>query len=127
MVRTWDGQVYENYSDYLQSKHWKRVRQRALIKTTRSGTGCVYCHRKSNLDVTHKKFRRSLRVGRKVIKNRTVLGRERLSDLRVICRDCHDLIKEHHLDTLVRSNKIQTHDQLLDAAGMSKRRTPEVE
>lgn len=64
-------------TEYLQNDHWKATQKRALL---RAGGYCQRCHQRGlPLDVHHLTYRN--------------LGRERESDLLVLCRDCHQ--KEH--------------------------------
>ena len=62
------------YSQYLKSKHWQRVRRRAL---KRAGWHCSVCADEKNLDVHHNSYER--------------LSKERMSDIVVLCRVCHGL------------------------------------
>lgn len=67
------------YSDYLESTHWQRVRLDAL---KRAGYECLECEIDGvELHVHHLNYKR--------------LGRERQSDLRVLCEKCH---REVHRD-----------------------------
>jgi len=66
-----------DYSQYLKSKHWQRVRRRAL---RRAGRHCSVCADQKNLDVHHNNYER--------------LRKERMSDVVVLCRDCHKLYHE---------------------------------
>lgn len=60
---------------YLVSPHWRETRKKKLEQV---GNKCQRCKRKDQpLDVHHKTYAR--------------LGRERMSDLEVLCRECHDL------------------------------------
>ncbi len=60
------------YEDYLQSDVWKRTRELALEYY---GDKCCLCNSADNLNVHHRTYERK--------------GNERLSDLIVLCRDCH--------------------------------------
>lgn len=65
------------YSEYLQSDHWKGLRIKALKK---SNFRCQLCNTKTKvLNVHHNTYERR--------------GEEELSDLIVLCEDCH---KRHH-------------------------------
>lgn len=61
----------DNYSDYLQSKHWKERRRKQLGLSP----SCYACGCKGGLQVHHRTYAR--------------LGAERDDDLVTMCRDCH--------------------------------------
>jgi len=61
---------------YLRSPHWIAT---ARAKRAEVKWKCEKCHERKRLDVHHKTYKR--------------LGKERMSDLQALCRDCHD--KEH--------------------------------
>lgn len=61
------------YTDYLQSPEWRAKREKALRF---AGYRCQLCNSPKNLQVHHRTYER--------------LGNERLSDLTVLCADCHD-------------------------------------
>jgi hypothetical protein len=63
---------YQTYEAYLKSDHWQRVRR---LKFARNGARCEECGGRSRLEVHHLSYDR--------------LGRERLEDLKVLCRACH--------------------------------------
>lgn len=67
-----------SYKQYLQSEHWKELRETKLME---SNGRCQKCKRTSNLQVHHLTYDRK--------------GCERLSDLMVLCERCHE--KEHKL------------------------------
>ena len=60
------------YYVYLRSPWWKAIRFASLI---RAGRKCALCASKYRLEVHHNTYVR--------------LGREKLSDLVVLCRQCH--------------------------------------
>lgn len=60
--------------EYLQSDHWKAIRVEAL---ERAEYRCQVCNNPHGLDVHHRTYER--------------VGKERLADLTVLCRKCHDL------------------------------------
>ncbi len=60
------------YEQYLQTPHWQLLRR--LAKEA-AGYRCQVCNGQGVLDVHHRTYERR--------------GRERLSDLTVLCRDCH--------------------------------------
>lgn len=67
-----------NYKRYIQSDHWKELRETKLME---SNGRCQKCKRTSNLQVHHLTYDRK--------------GCERLSDLMVLCERCHE--KAHNL------------------------------
>jgi hypothetical protein len=58
---------------YLRSDHWRWKRRQALARAEHR---CQVCYSDKNLDVHHRTYER--------------LGEERLPDLTVLCRDCHE-------------------------------------
>lgn len=66
------------YTTYLATDHWRELREAKLLE---ANYRCQKCKRKSRLQVHHVDYAR--------------LGRERLSDLMVLCESCHE--KEHDL------------------------------
>ena len=75
--KQWYGKIY------LQSDHWKSLRERALY---RDKYKCKICHSTENLNVHHKRYRKIYNV---------VVG-----DLVTMCHDCH--VKEHQVPKDVR-------------------------
>lgn len=65
---------YNSYSEYLQSSHWKEVRSRALAMAENR---CSICGNPGNLCVHHNNYER--------------LGKERDSDIIVLCMGCHKI------------------------------------
>lgn len=65
-----------NYYEYLRSPEWQVVRRLAL---ERAAGRCQVCNQPGRLDVHHRTYAR--------------LGQELLSDVTVLCRDCHS---KHH-------------------------------
>mgnify|MGYP001596766003 CR=1 FL=1 len=61
-----------NYDDYLKTIHWKNTRTRAIKFY---GSYCSICGNQHNLQVHHLNYKR--------------IGREKLSDLQVLCGGCH--------------------------------------
>lgn len=62
-----------SYDDYLNSEHWRRLRARKFAEV---GEACQECgDRASSLHVHHLTYARK--------------GYELLSDLQVLCEDCH--------------------------------------
>lgn len=68
-------QIYYRYF-YLRSRHWRTLRREKIADV---GYKCQRCKTRERLDVHHLTYSR--------------LGHERLSDLKVLCRACHQ--KEH--------------------------------
>jgi hypothetical protein len=65
--------VPEDYNKYLRSKHWKKTREKALI---RADYQCQLCASKDSvLNVHHNSYER--------------IGKEQDKDLIVLCRPCH--------------------------------------
>lgn len=60
------------YREYLNSPHWHLVRAAAIHK---ADYRCQLCHSPNNLQVHHRTYERR--------------GEEKLSDVTVLCRDCH--------------------------------------
>lgn len=65
-----------NHDDYLKTKHWQRVRKRAL---KRADNHCQLCNSVYDLNAHHNSYER--------------IGRERKSDVVVLCMRCH---KHYH-------------------------------
>ena len=64
------------YQKYLKGSHWRKIRGKKLET---AGQTCEECGANSFdviLDIHHLTYER--------------IGRERLSDLKVLCRDCHE-------------------------------------
>ena len=66
------------YAEYLQTSHWKQVREAALRRQPK----CAWCASESNLQVHHNTYER--------------LWAEDPEDLCVACDRCHE---RHHIDT----------------------------
>jgi len=64
------------YDEYLNTPHWKQVRNRTLAHW---GHRCCVCYRDKALHVHHRTYRRK--------------GAEYLTDCIVLCKECHTL---HH-------------------------------
>lgn len=65
------------YELYLKSEKWKQIRIR---KFKQVGRKCEVCGSKKNLQCHHLNYER--------------LGKERLSDLQILCTDCHAIADE---------------------------------
>lgn len=79
------GKVRTDYEIYMSSAAWFRTRKKKLQI---SGRWCNRCGSKDRLEVHHRNYKR--------------LGAERMSDLEVLCRDCHDI--EHGRVPLTKPN-----------------------
>ena len=66
----------EDYQIYLQSDHWKKLRQ---LKINHVGYKCQDCGNQKDIQVHHLKYRKIYNV--------------KLNDLLVLCRTCH--VKRH--------------------------------
>lgn len=66
------------YRDYLETTHWRETRARAI---ERAGHKCQVCGARESLDAHHNDYSR--------------LGGELMTDLVVLCRDCHDVFHTH--------------------------------
>jgi 5-methylcytosine-specific restriction endonuclease McrA len=87
---------YRAYLDYLKSPEWASTKRRAFAK---HGYRCARCEATSKLHVHHKTYKR--------------LGRERLSDLEILCSDCHE--KQHKITREVIRGREFKVKQLKDA------------
>jgi hypothetical protein len=65
---------YSKYADYLKSSHWQSTRRK--MYNSKLPKACYACGSKGPLDIHHRTYKR--------------LGEERLTDLKFICRRCHD-------------------------------------
>lgn len=65
----------KDYTNYLQTVKWKKLRQEAFV---RSKYKCEACGENYRLRTHHKKYP-------------DVLGEEKLGDLVVLCYNCHEL------------------------------------
>jgi len=68
----WQGKAA--YAEYLQTYHWQAIRLKAL---KRAGHKCQVCAATNRLEVHHNDYAR--------------LGGELMTDLVVLCADCHKL------------------------------------
>lgn len=67
-----------DYHAYIRSPEWQAVKQR--YRASRLPQDCLRCGSSENIELHHRSYRR--------------LGRERLSDIVPLCRDCHRRL--HH-------------------------------
>ena len=65
------------YTEYLQTKHWKDIRKKALIRANHK---CRMCGSKEKLQVHHNTYNN--------------LGNERNEDLTVLCKECHEFLHD---------------------------------
>ena len=72
------GFVRPDYREYIKSRAWAAKRKEALAY---HGRKCAICGSDRNLEVHHLTYKR--------------LGREKMKDLQVTCKDCHRI---HHED-----------------------------
>lgn len=75
---TWIALVTIPYEDYLQTTWWKNVREAAL---KRAEYRCQVCYSPNNLHVHHRTYERR--------------GKEKDSDLTVLCSECHKLFHDN--------------------------------
>lgn len=66
----------QNYKLFLKSKYWQYVRNLVLIRDKKM---CVYCDKKTRLEVHHKTYKNHLKE------------HLHLKDLITLCRSCHEL------------------------------------
>lgn len=70
---------YPSYKEYLKSEHWQNVRRKRLS----NGRKCEYCGNGEFIEVHHKTYKR--------------LGRERYSDLMLLCHNHHTALHKAEL------------------------------
>ncbi len=74
---------FKSYAAYLKSDHWLHFRERYFAKHKK----VCYCCAKDARDLHHTTYE--------------FIGKERLKDVKPLCRDCHDkvhtLIKKHRV------------------------------
>lgn len=64
---------YITYAEYLQTDHWRRIRQAAIWA---AGGRCQLCHSEQDLEVHHNNY--------------DCLYHETPADVFVMCRRCHE-------------------------------------
>ena len=89
------GRQREYREVYLQSDHWRRIREIALGDFEYR---CAVCYSPKNLDVHHRTYER--------------LGNERVTDLTVLCRSCHELFHANGAVKKPRQKKLATKKQI---------------
>lgn len=68
---------FADYREYLSSEAWQEKRRSWYAsKQNRKPGFCMFCNQRKPLDLHHKSYAR--------------IGRERLTDLIALCRNCHD-------------------------------------
>lgn len=67
-----------NYKDYLQTDHWKNFRQR--VYSQKKNRACRICQRSERLNIHHKMYKD---------KHGSILFRETLAQIIVLCQECH--------------------------------------
>lgn len=77
----------KTYKNYLQSKDWKDRKEDFFKKTKQR---CAICHRKNcQFHVHHKRYQR---------KGEDLLGKEKDSDLLLLCAGCHHKLHKFKLE-----------------------------
>jgi len=66
------------YRKYLHTYHWEHLRELKLLEVDNR---CQICYNKVGLNVHHRTYER--------------LGHEKLMDLTVLCKECHELFHKH--------------------------------
>jgi len=69
------------YQEYLRTPHWREIRTDKLIKARWVCEECKRGEYGIQLDVHHLTYDR--------------IGNERMSDLKVLCHDCHEKVHEN--------------------------------
>lgn len=82
-------ELCEGYENYLKSQHWGKLR----LKVLENHPVCEKCGSDKILQIHHKTYDR--------------LGDERLSDLQVLCQECHKKVhnKKHEKNKRIRKGK----------------------
>lgn len=81
------GEVCKGYYEYLNSEHWKKLRQEKLETYPK----CLKCGKTTGLQVHHMTYDR--------------LGDEKLDDLKVLCGFCHKNFHRLKSDMIARKKK----------------------
>ena len=71
------------YTDYLQTEHWKLLRERYLTPSKRKF--CFFCKSTQDLHIHHKRYS---------YKKKSILFNETNKHLITLCKDCHFLWHE---------------------------------
>jgi len=78
-----NGEETTPYKSYLQTEYWRELRNRKLKQ---SGYKCEICGATNNLQIHHPTYHK---------KGISILYKEELSDLIVLCKNCH---QKQHVD-----------------------------
>lgn len=70
------------YNQYINGEIWKRKRDEMVLKFG----NCFICDSSWNLNVHHLTYYDN--------RGKSILGKERMNDLLVLCRDCHKMIHD---------------------------------
>lgn len=81
------------YQDYLKSEYWKKRRAEFKSKTHNR---CYICHSKEKLHVHHKRYKRN---------GESILFKERHTDFRLLCSECHRKIHKYKLEEILAGNQ----------------------
>jgi aspartate oxidase len=81
---------YMEYGKYLQTEHWKKRRKEFRNKTWNR---CFICRNKEGLQVHHKRYNN--------------LFKEKHTDLRLLCDDCHRKIHKYKLIDILRTMSVK--------------------
>lgn len=84
-----------DYKSYLQSNYWINRRKKFKNKTHNR---CFICRSKSNLQVHHKRYS---------VNGKSILFKEKHTDLRLLCRDCHSKIHKYNLEKIFASGLVK--------------------
>ena len=80
-----DKPVYVDYKDYItNSPVWQEKRQQKLMEANYTCELCKDSGAHVELHIHHKRY--------KDTKGKTILGREKMSDLLCVCKECHEKI-----------------------------------
>ena len=90
------------YKDYLKTNHWKTIRKEFW---ERSQKRCFLCHKKNDLHLHHKRYRRYEKFGDP--KGYSILFKERHQDFRLLCKDCHRKIHKYQLEEILAKGKVK--------------------
>jgi hypothetical protein len=104
-MKTWDK---IDYSDYLQTSHWKKQRIMVLEK---KGNKCIICDSLKKINIHHKRYKDS---------KGSILFRENLRDLFPLCSSCHTLWHQIHNKTHLNLGHIRRIQALLLLGGKKR-------
>ena len=102
----------ERYYKYLQSKEWSKIRNEKLNRENGTKKRCAFCGSRNYLQVHHLVYPANIK-------------KTKQSMIRVVCKDCHELIHKMIKDGIIKFNdKIPknrfkiTQDMLLNKHGI---------